>query len=466
MPPVRSPSRFVARALGLTVLMSAELFAQVKERQLTTAPHHHILTNVNVWSADSQWIVYDVRSADNIFDGARIEQVEVTSGEVRVIYTAPDGAKCGAATFNPRAPIVAFIHGPEHPTDAWSYGATRRRGARVDLRRPGVARALDAASYAPPFVAGALRGGSHVHVFSPDGRWVSFTYEDEVLARLGPVGPTADHDLNQRTIGISVPSPAGPVRVGSSHARNHDGDYFTVVVARTVNRPRPGSDEISRAFEEGWIGRDGYVRPDGTRQRRALAFQGLVTAADGREHAEVFVVDLPDDLTRPGAAPLEGTATRRPAPPAGVVQRRLTFTAERAFPGVAPVPRHWLRASPDGTQIAFLMKDDVGVVQLWAVSPNGGKARQITRNPADLASGFTWSPDGRRIAHLFDGSVCVTEVATGRTERLTPRRTGADAPLPFACVFSPDGTSVACMRTVASGATFLTHVFVVSLPSS
>lgn len=462
----RIRSCFFAHAFALTVLMPTAMFAETRERQLTTAPHHHILTNVNVWSADSQWIVYDVRSADNIFDGARIEEVGVASGEVRVLYTAPEGAKCGAATFHPREPLIAFIHGPENPTEDWSYGATRRRGALVDLRRPGVARPLDAATYAPPFVAGALRGGSHVHVFSPDGRWVSFTYEDEVLARLGSVTPTADHDLNQRTIGVSVVSTSGPVRVGSSHARNHDGDYFSVIVARTVNRPRPGSDEISRAFEEGWIGLDGYLRPDGTRQRRALAFQGLVTAADGREHAEVFVVDLPDDLTRPGAAPLEGTATRRPAPPDGVVQRRLTFTAERAFRGVVSAPRHWLRVSPDGAQIAFLMKDDAGVVQLWSVSPNGGKTRQITHNTVDIASGFTWSPDGRRIAHLMDGSVCVTEAANGRTARLTPRRTGVEAPLPFACVFSPDGKSIAYMRTVAAGSASLTHVFVVSLPSS
>ncbi len=43
---------------------------------------------------------------------------------------------------------------------------------------------------------GALRGGSHVHVFSPDGSAVSFTYEDEVLARLGP--GSGEHQLNRR----------------------------------------------------------------------------------------------------------------------------------------------------------------------------------------------------------------------------------------------------------------------------
>ncbi len=40
------------------------------ERQLTTAPHGHMLTNAAVFSADSRWIVYDTRSgADgSVFD--------------------------------------------------------------------------------------------------------------------------------------------------------------------------------------------------------------------------------------------------------------------------------------------------------------------------------------------------------------------------------------------------------------
>src|SRR5690606_17945842 len=140
------------------------------------------------------------------------------------------------------------------------------------------------ASYAPPFVPGALRGGSHVHVFSPDGAWLSFTYDDDVLRRLGEEDRRESTQVNQRNVAVAVPR---RVQVARHHPRNHDGDYFSVVVTRTVNRPRPGSDEISRAFEEGWIGRDGYRRPDGSRQSRALAFLGMVTSSDGREHAEV-----------------------------------------------------------------------------------------------------------------------------------------------------------------------------------
>jgi hypothetical protein len=149
-------------------------------------------------------------------------------------------------TYHPREPRVVFIHGPEQPTAEWSYGASRRRGALIDVARPGVARPLDAMTYAPPFTPGALRGGSHVHVFSPDGGAVSYTYEDEVLARLGATG---EHDRNQRNIGVSVPV-AGGVPVARSHPRNHEGEWFSVLVSRTVNRPRPGSDEVPRVSRQ------------------------------------------------------------------------------------------------------------------------------------------------------------------------------------------------------------------------
>lgn len=443
-------------SLAATFLMLSALKVDAAERQVTHAAHGHVLTNINVWSPDSRWIVYDIRAIDSVFDGTRIEHVNVATGEGQTLYTARNGAACGVVTYHPREPRVVFILGPENPTADWSYGASRRRGVIVDVTRPGEVRPLDAMNYAPPFTPGALRGGSHVHVFSPDGAWVSFTYEDEVLARLGAAAHGNDYDLNQRNIGVAMPAMDGRVRVAPTHPRNHEGEYFSVLVTCTVARPRPGSDEISRAYEEGWV-----VNRDG---QRALAFLGNVTGPEGREHAEVFIVELSADLTRAGDAPLEGTATRRPAPPRGVTQRRLTFTAGRKFPGVATEPRHWLRASPDGTQIAFLMKDDAGVVQLWTISPQGEEPRQVTRNATGIASAFTWSPAGRTIAHVMDGSVFITDVATGRGTRLTPRRTGADAPEPFACVFSPDAKHIAYTRRVTEAGGTFAQIFVVPSP--
>lgn len=431
------------------------------ERQLTTAPHGHMLTNAAVWSADSRWIVYDTRSgADgSVFDGTRIERVEVATGKVERLYESRDGACCGVVTASPTDDRVVFILGPERPTADWEYGPAHRQGAVVHAERPGVAENLDARDLVAPFTPGALRGGSHVHLFSGDGRLVSFTYED---AMLDMAAGTAGAEKNLRGVGVSVCDQ--PVRVPAAHPRNHDGSAFTVLVTELHDTPRPGSDEISKAFEEAWIGRAGYLRADGARQRYSLAFQGHVATADGTTIAEVFVVDLPDDpaaLAEPGDGPLAGTTLRRPFPPRGVRQRRITFTADRKHPGIQG-PRHWLRSSPDGARIACLMRDDAGVVQLFMVSPLGGPPMQITRDPWEIESAFTWSPDGRRIAYAADGSVMTVDVATGVSSRLTPRRADGAEPRPEAVVFSPDGGRIAFMREVANDGGRRNQIFVVA----
>jgi Tol biopolymer transport system component len=72
---------------------------------------------------------------------------------------------------------------------------------------------------------------------------------------------------------------------------------------------------------------------------------------------------------------------------------------------------------------------------------------QVTRDGWDVASSFSWSPDGGRIAYVADGSVFVVDAASGASTRLTDR-TPASPPRPEACVFSPDGRRIAFMRTL------------------
>lgn len=430
-----------------------------RERQITRARHGHILTHTGVWSPDGEWIVYDIRSdaAGEVFDGTRIEMVHVRTGEVRMLYESRNNAHCGVATFHSRERKVAFILGPENPTPDWSYNAYHRQGVIVNVTKPGAARNLDARDLTPPFTSGALRGGSHVHVWDAAGEWVSFTYEDQVLAQFKE--PGSSHEMNLRNVGVSVPS---GLRVSRSHPRNHDGDYFSVLVTHATANPKPGSDEIKRGFEEAWIGTNGYVNSAGKRQRRALAFQGHIVTERGETFAEVFVADLPEDLTQPGEGPLAGTETQMPQPPKGTAQRRLTFTAQRKFPGIQG-PRHWLRSSPDGSRIAFLMRDDAGLAQLWTVSPNGGAPKQVTRNPWSIASAFSWSPDGRRIAGVMDNSVFFIDAQSGLSTRLTPRSRDDVAPRPEACVFSPDSQAIAYVRRVPAEGGVFNQVFSLSI---
>lgn len=245
----------------------ADVDAVMKTEAITAGPGGRVLTNCNVWSPDGEWVAFDTRSdaAGDIFDGTRVEAVSVRTKEVRTLYTARNGANCGVVTWHPTLMRVAFIRGPERSTPDWTYGPARRQGVTVDFARPGAATPLDARDLTPPFTPGALRGGSHVHVWSPGGSLVSFTYEDHILSQLPADDPS--HDGNQRAVGVSVVG--RPVVVPKTNPRNHDGSAFSVLVTTTCRSPRPGTDDIGRAFEEAWVGNDGYARPDGTRQRKA-----------------------------------------------------------------------------------------------------------------------------------------------------------------------------------------------------
>lgn len=408
------------------------------EKQLTFHQRNHQLTNINIWTADSHWLVYDVRPDGATFSGLTVERVNL-SGQTEVLYQADDGAHVGViTTSSDLPPRYVCIHGPEHPDSLWKYDFHHRRGVVI---QNGLVENLDACDITPPFTPGALRGGSHVHVFSPDGTRVSFTYNDHVMHEL-------DSKEDLRNVGVAVP--LHPVCPPKTHPREYDGSHFCVLVSKTTSSPQPGSDEINRAYEEGWIGEEGYLRTDGHRQRWALAFIGDTLSLKGEKVPEVFIVDLPDtlaDYALAGNEPLAGTATTLPAPPRGVTQRRLTFTHERAYPGLATLPRHWLRSSPDGRAIAFLMKDDGGVVQLWTVSPVGGRLRQVTQAASDIQSAFSWHPDGQSVAFINDNSVMLCDTGNGKMRRLTARTT--EPPLADAVVCSPDGLHVAYLRNVA-----------------
>ena len=434
---------------------------QPTEKQITHAAHGHILTHYGVWSPDGEWIVYDTRSdaAGEKFDGNTIEKVNVNTGEVKTLYSSKNGAHCGVVSYSPVNNELAFILGPENPDKDWQYCAYHRQGAWIKEGPPIITRILDARDLVPPYTPGALRGGSHVHMFSGDGSWLSYTYEDHVLSQLKL--PSKEWDINQRNVGISAP--VKEIKVNKLHPRNHDGAFFSVLVTRTTSIPRPGSDDIQKACEEGWIGKNGYIKSNGERQNRALAFQGQVLTSDSSVVSEVFIVDIPDDITIPGEGPLQGTETRLPRPPKGTVQKRLTYTTHRRYPGIQG-PRHWLHSSPDGTRIAFYMKDDNGVVQLWTISPNGGQPEQITSHPWSITSGYSWSSDGRRLVYIADNSVWATELSSRKSVRLTPRTPNETSPRPEACVLSPDNRKVAYVRHVKTLNVSFNQIFVCSVP--
>lgn len=394
-------------------------------KQVTFAPRNHQLTNTRTWTPDSQWLVFDVRPSGASFTGETIERVNVNSGTVETVYHATQGARVGVVTVHPTQERYVFIHGPEQPDAQWQYDFHHRRGV---VAFQGAVENLDAMDITAPYTPGALRGGSHVHVYSPNGQFVSFTYNDHVLHERDPA-------LDLRNVGVAAPY--GPVTPQGKHPREYSGSHWCVLVSRTTPTPVPGSDEINRAYEEGWVG------------NHALAFIGDTLAENGDKVPELFIVDLPQDEAgwkQPGGGPLAGTATTMPAPPAGVSQRRLTFTHHRRYPGLVNVPRHWVRANPQATAIAFLMRDDAGVVQLWLISPQGGEPRQLTYHASGIQSAFNWHPSGEWLGFVLEDRIACCHASTGDITFLT--KVHVHAPSADAIVFSPDGKQIAWMEEV------------------
>ena len=117
-----------------------------------------------------------------------------------------------------------------------------------------------------------------------------------------------------------------------------------------------------------------------------------------------------------------------------------------------------------GDDVSHMTVYDAGIAQFWTVPPSGGAPVQVTQNPHPVASAFTWHPDGRRVTFVMDNCVCVTDIATGVTTRLTARTGDATAPRPEACVFSPDGSKVAFVRRLPVGAGTANQICVVECP--
>jgi hypothetical protein len=409
--------------------------------QLTDSPQNHFMSPFGPFSPDGQWIVYDTRDDETAMGrNGRIEHVNTQTGRKELVYQTPGqtqyGPGCGTASYSPVENKIVFIHGILRTTAERPYDFTRRMGAAV---APGGKMSfIDARDVTPPFTSGALRGGTHAHEWSGDGNWIGFTYNDQIMAKLEKdTGRPAD----LRTVGVSAN--LRPVTVDKDQdGENNDGLWYSVVVARVTPDPAAGSDQISRAFENAWVGKLGYRKEDGSMQR-AQAFLGRIRTADGRDVDEVFIVDIPDRIDAAGhTGPLEGTAAMMPQPPQGCVQRRLTFTAHKRYPGAVSMPRHWVFSSACGEYIGFLAKDDAGIVQLCTVSPRGGDPLQITRHTESIESTFSWHPTEPVVCYAAGGSIYLCRIDTGKP--MPPKRLtqASGDPVIYPC-WSPDGRSIA-----------------------
>ncbi|KAA6440473.1 DUF3748 domain-containing protein [Dyadobacter flavalbus] len=415
-----------------------------EEIQLTNDPgYHHDLDNNDNFSPDGKWLVYDTRTdSGGIAESSKIEKVNVGNGEKQVLFEIKNnqawGPGVGAVSYSPKKNAIVFIHGLAGSTKENPYQQWRRTGVIIYESSPGTPVYMDARDVTFPFTPGALRGGTHRHEWSGDGQWIGFTYNDAILKALEDA---TGKKRNLRTIGVSKRIKQVIV---DKNQENVSGSWFSVLVVRVVPEPVPGSDEISHAASDSWVGTNGYVRRNGKRQI-ARAFIGTVKDEHGNEVNEVFIVDIPDDITQPGIhGPLEGTADDFPMPPEGAVQRRLTFTAKFRYPGCRGI----VRSSPDGSSIAFIAKDRTGVEQVFRISPEGGEPEQLTEHGSDITGSLRWHPDGKHVSYVWNGSIILCKVGKEPfTERILAL-TDSTSPAPTNTVWSPNGKTIAYNRLV------------------
>jgi hypothetical protein len=414
------------------------------EKQIThDLTYHHDLDNNDNFSPDGSWLVYDTRTDEGgIAASMKIEKVNIHTQEKAVLFQIADnqlwGPGAGAVSYSPVENAVVFIHGLASSTEANPYQQWRRTGVIIEDQNPNKPIYMDARDVTSPFTPGALRGGTHRHEWSGDGKWVGFTYNDAILKALED---SSGKRHNLRTIGVSKKGNPVPVK---SDGENVSGTWFSVLVVRVTPEPLAGSDEISHAASDSWVGKNGYMREDGKRQI-ARAFLGTVQTESGIDVPEVFIVDIPDDIGTPGEyGPLEGTATTFPMPPKGTTQRRLTYTARSSKPGCSGI----VRSSQDGSTLAFLAYDDNGIQQIFLISVHGGSMRQLTFHTSDVSGNLRWHPDGKHVSYIWNGSIMVCETGTEEFEKRSKKITEPTPIAPTNTVWSPDGKTIAFNRLV------------------
>jgi hypothetical protein len=422
------------------------------ERQLTFGSIQADLdANLN-FSSDGQYLVADCRpSLHAIPLNNRLMVIEVSTARAEIVYTAALGVMgVGAASFLTQDELLCIHALPDTP-----YDFTARAGGIVH-RHTGALRYLDSRCIVPPFVPGALRGGTHKHEPSADGGWVGFTYNDHLEKSAGRP------DL--RNVGVCRRG----IRVEVPPGRGHiSGEGFSVLLTNAKPNPQPGSDEFQRAEGDCWVGVRGF-RDAGGDWVMARAFRGTVAVKENGNtalHQDVFIVTVPQDITRPGSGPLEGTTDAPPYPPAGAEIRRLTFTARHPKAGMRGVYGH-LRSSPDGRWIAFAGwhgREGARTRQVFCVSPATLEVRRLSSIPCGVTGEIgclRFSPDNRfLIVCGTDGALyrcSTTEKQWGDTIRAAPKSTErADNP-----VISPNGRTVAYNRDIDG----IRRVFAVEMP--
>ena len=370
--------------------------------QLTFDNQGHTLHHNQIESFDENFLVFDTRNDDTkIGETQFIKIIDLKTLEISTLYSTDNQSKfgpgVGAATFSPKENSVIFIHGIRNSDENKPYSATRRTGVSVNLDYPNQAVFMDARNIYTPFTAGALRGGTHSHSWHQNGKWISFAYNDYVLEEESKKNPLIK---DQRVVGMMFPKEVEvPLDI---NLENNNGKMFSIIVSKVTNEAKNGSDEIEKAFDECWIN-----------ETNNIAFQGHVRDKNGKLITEIFVASIPDQINFEEKDNLNGTNTTLPDVPLCISQKRITITEN----GISNF-RHWLRSSPDGKIIYFLMEDEFDKTQLFGVNLVSNEIIQYSFLENSITSPFNLSPNGKCAIYFVDDKIYLNDLTEKKSKQL------------------------------------------------
>ncbi|MEP6757171.1 MAG: DUF3748 domain-containing protein [Chthonomonadales bacterium] len=418
------------------------------ERQLTIGPVDHDLDNNINFSPDSRFVVFDCRKDNSILDNRSLGVVEISTGKIEYFYKmGPEWSGVGAVSFLNNSEVIA-MHALQPD---FKYDFTERAGRIISLKDKS-GRWLDSRNIHGPFTAGALRGGTHKHEPDHSNAWVGFTYNDHIMK--------TQNGTDLRNVGVSQ---RGTHVIVDQLPGNVSGESFSVLLTACVDHPKPGTDEFSRSDGDCWVGQHGYRTRSGQYQR-ARAFRGTVARQSGNNQSnmmDVYVVDVPDDITIPGPlGPLQGTATTYPAPPKGATVRRLTRFANTAtFNRITSVSH--LRASGNGHWIAFIVNPDDAVnpgKSILCLSPETGELKELVSHTNNIPGTLRFSQDNKFVVFADDKGIVYSVSASDRSWSNVLPISPAGPPVTNIDI-APDCRSVVYNRVISGvKQIFVTHV--------
>lgn len=381
-------------------------------RQRTDGNYGHFLNHRQAISYCGQFLYYDTRNADpDIIKTTRIESLDLIDDTIRVLYDTQSrsdyGPSVGAVVCHPLRSSVLFIHGLTDCDQDRPYAMTRRFGAwaSFDPRKPAVQiSALENRNVRSEPTWGALSGGTHAHSFSPDGRWVSFTYNDARLPDRRTVGFTLVdrwESINKQTMPDTKPC----------FEDNFDGVGWSALALIP-------EDPIESAREECWISNPHDAHGP---LKLAMIVRLGSRLTDPKWIDEIYVAEFPDcALKWPSMlqGPIHASEQKKEGSwaytvPTGIKLRRLTHSESAVHPGIAG-PRHWLLASNCGRWIYTMMKDSQGTVRVVRVEVSDGRWEFISENQESITHPIAIDPEGRQLSYLVGDRLTILDLQTGK----------------------------------------------------